>query len=178
MFETTMGHDMEDTPILSEEEAQAFMLKVITHFRTEFMAFVEDIKRNGIAKSLYDSFTPEEAIALWENYSADNQELFSRLRTWAEKRVDYFDDHECLPLLEGENIFDFILEIGLIIIIVKNEAFLSDEDIDSNGDFLGCLVELLWKSGNPMLKSAGNYIYYNDFESITSENIYDFDSES
>ena len=141
------------------------------------MVFVKKIKQNGITYALYNSSTPEEASLLWKNFSFDNQELFNTIKSWAKKRLFYFDTHKCFPLFEGEKITDYLMEIGLIIYIIGNEAYLCDKDINSNEAFLMDLVNLLWKSSNPLIKSAGDYIYCYDFESLTAENLDDFKSD-
>ncbi len=170
MFETTIEKDLQSST--SEAERQSLALKINEHHREEFLSFVEEIKQSGITKSLYDSSTPEETMSIWEKYSAENQDLFNRITIWAQKRDEYFDTYEPFPMFEGEEKLDFLLEIGLMIFIVKDECVLCDEDI--NESFLPELVELLKRSSNPILKAAGCYIDCNDFETITSENIYDF----
>ena len=170
MFETTIEKDLKSAT--SEAEKKSLALRINKHHRKEFLSFVEEIKQSGITKSLYNSSTPEEIMSIWEKYSAENQELFNRITTWAQKRAKYFDTYDHFPMFVGEEKLDFILEIGLMIFIVNDEYVLYDEDI--NGSFLTELVELLQNVSNPILKAAGRYIDCNGFEKITSENIYDY----
>ena len=166
----TLEKDLQSTK--NEVERQALALKINEHHRTEFLAFGEGIKQSGITKALYYSTTPEETISIWKKYSAENQELFNRITTWAQEREEYFDTYESFPMFEGKKKLDFILEIGLMIFIVKDECILNEEDI--NETFLQELVQLLQESTNPILKAAGCYIDCNGFDTITIENIYDY----
>lgn len=182
MFETTIEKDMETAS--TDAELESLTIKIYNKFRGEFLEFIEELKKSGIAQALYNSSTPEETVSLWAKYSSENEDFFARVKAWAERRDEYFDTLETFPLFEKEEKLDNILEIGLMIFIVKDEWLLSEEDIDSkldersNSKFIEQLTELLKKSPNRILKAAGWYIDYNGFETMTEENIFDYCPEN
>lgn len=170
MFETTIEKDLQSA--MTEAERADICMKIFSKYQKEFLAFIEKLKQSGIAQSLYNSSTPEETISLWKKYSSENQDLFGRIKAWAEGRGEYFNTHEPCPLFENNQKLDCILEIGLMILIVKDETLLLDEDINEN--FTEELVMLLMENPNPILKAAAYYIDCDGFDTITAENIFDF----
>lgn len=177
MFETTIEKDMETAS--TDAELESLATKIYNKFRSEFLEFIEELKKSGIAQALYNSSTPEETVSLWAKYSSENEDFFARVKTWAERRDEYFDTLEFFPMFDKDEELDCILEIGLMIFIVKDECLLSEEDIDPDEDFNSKfgeqLTELLKKSSNRILKAAGWYIYYTgSFDTMTEGNIFDF----
>lgn len=173
MFETTIEKDLQSAT--TDAERESIFSKIYSKYRDEFLAFVKELKKSGIAQALYDSSTPEETIFIWEKYSSENQELFARIKSWAEGRAEYFNTYEPVPLFEEDEEIGCILEVGLMIFIVKDECILSEEDITEV--FNEELIALLKKSPNQLLKAAGWYIDCDGYESMTKENIYNFYSE-
>ena len=173
MFETTIEKDLQSAN--TDAERESIFSKIYNKYRDEFLAFIEELKKIGIAQALYNSSTPEETISIWEKYSSENHELFTRIKSWAEGRSEYFNTYEPVPLFEEDEEIECILEVGLMILIVKDECILCEEDI--NEGFNEELIALLKKSPNRLLKAAGWYIDCDGYESITKENIYNFYSE-
>ena len=170
MFEATIEKDLKSATC--EAEREAIFSQIYNKYRGEFLVFIEELKKSGIAQALYNSSTPEETISIWEKYSSENQELFARIKSWAEGRSEYFDTYEPVPLFEEDEEIECILEVGLMILIVKDECILLEEDI--NETFGTELVALLKKSSNKIIRAAGCYINCNGYDTITSENIFDF----
>lgn len=170
MFETTIEKDLQSAT--SDAERESICRKIYSKYRDEFLAFIEELKKSGIAQDLYNSSTPEETISIWEKYSSENQKLITRIKSWAEGRIEYFNTHEPVPLFEEDEEMECILEVGLMIIIVNDECILLEEDI--NEGFNDKLIELLKKSDNRLLKAAGWYIDCDGYESMTKENIYNY----
>lgn len=173
MFETTIEKDLETATTNAERES--IFIKIFNKYREEFLAFIEELKKNGIAQKLYNSSTPEETLSLWKEYSSKNQEFFTKIKSWAEGRSEYFNTYEPIPLFEENERIECHLEAGLMISIVKDECFLSEEDM--NESFNQELIALLKNSPNRLLKAAGWYIDCDGYETITKENIYKFYSE-
>ena len=173
MFEKSIEKDLQTAT--TDAERESIYNEVYDKYRKEFLAFIEELKENGIVQKMYNSSTPEETISMWEEYSSKNQELFTRIKSWAEGRIEYFNTYESIPLFEEGEKVECILEIGLIIFIVEDESILNEEDI--NESFNKELITLLKNNSNPFLKAAGCYIDYNGYESITKERIYDLYSE-
>lgn len=173
MFETTIEKDLQSAT--TYEERESIFSKIYSKYRNEFLAFIEELKKSGIAQALYNSSTPEGTISIWEKYSSENQELFARVKSWAEDRSEYFNTYEPIPLFEEGEEIECILEVGLMILIVKDEGILLEEDI--NEGFNEKLIELLKRSPNRLLKAAGWYIDCDGYETMTKENIYTFYSE-
>lgn len=175
MFETTIEKDLKTAT--TEAEREALALQIYNKFRGEFLKFIGELKNSGIAQALYNSSTPEETVSLWAKYSSKNEEFFARVRTWAERRDEYFSPCERFPMFEKDEKLDCILEIGLLVFIVKYDCLLNEEDIDSK--FMVQLIELLQKSSNRILKAAGWYIYYAGcFDEMTEENIFEYCPEN
>lgn len=170
MFETTIEKDLETATTKAERESIAN--KIYSKYRDEFLLFIEELKNNGIAQKLYNSSTPEETLSLWKEYSSKNQDFFTKIKSWAENRSEYFHTYENFPLFEQNEKIECHLEIGLMISIVKDECIFSDEDITPS--FNEELIALLKNSPNRLLKAAGWYIDCNDYETMTKENIYKF----
>lgn len=173
MFETNIAKDLEG--IESKAELESIAKKIFNKYREEFIAFIEELKNKGIAQSLFNSSTPEETIAIWEKFSSENQELFERIKSWAENRDAYFYDRDHMPLFEDDEEPDCVLEIGLMFIIVKDDILLDSEDIHQDyNQFCNRLVEVLTSSPNRLIKAAGYFLDCDDMENITAENIYKF----
>lgn len=170
MFETTIEKDLQSAT--TDAERESIFSKIYNKYRDEFLAFIEELKKSGIAQSLYNSSTPEETISIWEKYSSENQELFARIKSWAEGRSEYFNTYEPVPLFEEDEKIESILEVGLMILIVKDEGILLEEDI--NEGFNEELIKLLKKSPNRLLEAAGWYIDCDGYDTMTKENIYTF----
>lgn len=173
MFETTIEKDLQTAN--TDAKLEAIFSKIYNKYRKEFLAFIEELKKSGIAQKLYNSSTPEETISIWKKFSSENQGLFERIKSWAEARDEYFNTYEHAPLFEEDEKVECCLEVGLMIIIVKDECILSGEDIKESYD--AELVTLLKKSNNRLLKAAGWYIDCDGYETMTEENIYTFYSE-
>lgn len=173
MFETTIEKDLESAT--TDAQRESICSEIYNKYRDEFLTFIEELKKNGIAQALYNSSTPEETMFIWERYSSENQELFARIKSWAEGRTDYFNTYEPIPLFKDDEKIECILEVGLMILIVKDECVLLEEDI--NTSFNEELITLLKKSPNRLLKAAGWYIDCDGYETMTKENIFDFYSE-
>lgn len=170
MFETTIEKDLQAATTNAERES--IFSKIYNKYREEFLEFIKELKKSGIAQDLYNSSTPEETISIWEKYSSENKKLFERIKSWAEGRFKYFNTYEPVPLFEEDEKIECILEVGLIILIVKDECILFEEDI--NKEFNEKLIELLKKSPNRIIKAAGWYIDCEGYETITKENIYNY----
>ena len=170
MFETTIEKDLETATTKTERESIAN--KIYSKYRDEFLLFIEELKNNGIAQKLYNSLTPEETMSLWKEYSSKNQDFFTRIKSWAENRSEYFYTWESFPLFEENEKIESHLEIGLMISIVKDECLLSEEDI--NPAFNEELIALLKNSPNRLIKAAGWYIDCDGYDTITKANIYKF----
>ena len=173
MFETTIEKDLQSAT--TDAERESIFSKIYNKYRDEFLAFIEELKKSGIAQSLYNSSTPEETLSLWEKFSSENQDLFARIRSWAEARDEYFNTYEHAPLFEENEKVECFLEVGLLIFITNDECLLSGEDINENFDEE--LYTLLKESTNRLLKAAGWCIDCDGYESMTKENIYNFYSE-
>jgi hypothetical protein len=173
MFEKTIEKDLETAT--TEAERESIANKIYSKYRDEFLLFIEELKNNGIAQKLYNSLTPEETMSLWKEYSSKNQDFFTRIKSWAENRSEYFNTWEYFPLFEENEKIEYHLEIGLMISIVKDECLLSEEDI--NPAFNEELIALLKNSPNRLLKAAGWYIDCDGYDTMTKENIYKFYSE-
>lgn len=173
MFETTIEKDLQAAT--TDAERESIFSQIYNKYHLEFLTFIEELKNSGIAQDLYNSSSPEETISIWEKYSSENQELFERIKSWAEGRDEYFNTCEPVPLFEKDEKVECVLEVGLMILIVKDECILLEEDIGEG--FNEKLITLLKKSSNRLLKAAGCYIDCKDYETITKENIYDFYSE-
>ena len=170
MFETTIEKDLQSAT--TDAERKSIFSEIQNKYRNEFLAFIEELKKSGIVQALYNSSTPEETISIWDKYSSENQEFFARIKSWAEGRVEYFDCCEPFPLFKEDEEIEYLLEIGLIILIIKDEFIFLEEDI--NQGFNEKLIELLKKSSNQLLKAAGWFIECDGYESMTKENIYNF----
>jgi len=170
MFETTIEKDFQSAT--TDAERESIFSKIYNKYRDEFLAFVEELKKSGIAQALYNSSTPEETISIWEKYSSENQELFAKIKSWAEGRSEYFNTYEPVPLFEEDEKMESILEVGLMILIVKDECILLEEDI--NEGFSEELIKLLKKSPNRLLEAAGWYIDCDGYDTMSKENIYTF----
>lgn len=176
MFETTIAKDLEG--IESKAELESIAKKIFNKYREEFLAFIEELKNKGIAQFLFNSSTPEETIFIWEKFSSENQELFERIKSWAEQRTKYFYDRDPMPLFEDDEEPDCVLEIGLMFIIVKDNILLDSDDIHQDFDqFNNRLIKVLMSSSNRLIKAAGHFLDCDDIEKMTSENIYMFYSE-
>ena len=173
MFETTIEKDLQLAT--TDAERESIFCKIYNKYRDEFLTFVEELKKSGIASALYNSSTQEETFSIWEKYYSENQELFAEIKVWAEGRADYFNTYEPVSIFKNEEELDSILEIGLMIFIVQDESVLSEEDINEN--FVEKLINLLKNNSNELLKAAGWYIECDGFETMTKENIFDFYSE-
>ena len=170
MFETTIERDLANAK--SKAEREAIGLKIFNKYRGEFLAFIQELKDSDIAQELYNSSTPEEAFSIWRDFSSENQDLFARIRSWAEARDDYFNTHEHAPLFEENETVECFLEVGLMIFITGDECLLNEEDI--NADFDANLYTLLKEHPNELLKAAGWYIDCCGYENMTEDNIYTF----
>ena len=76
-----------------------------------------------------------------------------------------------------EDVSDCLLEIGLLMIIVKDDILLSEEDFSDDEcaeEFSNKFTELLKSSPNILSKAAADYFDCEGFESMTEENIFDF----
>jgi len=147
--------------------------KFHTKFREEFLLFIEELKHSGITQALYNSTTPEETISIWEKYSSENQELFEKIRSWAAERNEYFNTCKTFTLFaDEEQLDDCLLEICLILIIVKDESILCEEDI--NNEFGEELYFLLNQSSNKIFQAVAEYIDCNGYDTLSKENIFDF----
>lgn len=62
MFETTIEKDMETAS--TDAELESLTIKIYNKFRGEFLGFIEELKKSGIAQALYNSSTPEETVSL------------------------------------------------------------------------------------------------------------------
>ena len=173
MFETTIEKDLQTAT--TDAERQSIYSEIFNKYRDEFLTFIEELKKSSIAQKLYNSSTAKETMSIWEKYSSENQDLFVRIKSWAEGRSEYFDTYEPVPLFEEDENVECILEIGLMILIVKDECVLSEEDI--NKTFDEELINLLKNSPNRLLNAAGCYIDCNGYETMTKENLYTFCSE-
>lgn len=173
MFETTIEKDFQTAT--TDVERESVFSKICNKYRDEFLEFIEELKKNGIAQKLYNSSTPEETLSIWEEFSSENQDLFERIKSWAQARDNYFNTYEHAPLFEEDEKVECIFEVGLMFVITKDECLLSGEDI--NEGFDEELYTLLKKSPNRLLKAAGWYIDCEGYDSMTNENIYKFYSE-
>lgn len=170
MFETTIEKDLETAT--TETECESIANKIYSKYRDEFLLFIEELKNNGIAQKLYNSSTPEETLSIWKKFSSENQDLFERIKSWAEARDKYFNTYEHIPLFQENEKVECFLEVGLMIIIVKDECIFSGEDI--NESFDEELYTLLKENPNRLLKAAGWYIDCDGYDTMTKENIYKF----
>lgn len=168
MFERVIEDDLRkaNTP----EENAAMRKEIYEKFRKEFLEFVDLLKNQGIAQTLYNAATPKETIGIWRKYKSKNQPLLDQIRSWADYRIDYFNTQNIMPFFEADEKLDNILEIGLMIFIVGDEVvLLAEEDITPS--FTNELVELLKRSPNELVQAASCHIEKEGFETMTSKSI-------
>ena len=172
MLKSTIEKDLQSAT--SQKECESILCEIMKKYQKEFLSFIEELKQNSIAQSLYVSSTPKETLAIWNTFSSESSKLFERIKSWAHLRDEYFNTYEHSQLFPDDVELDCILEIGLFIFIVFDECIFSPEDINENFDEQ--LIKLLKSSHNPILQAAGCHIDCSGYE-ITAETIYDYSEE-
>lgn len=138
--------------------------------KEKFLALVKEVKNTGIAEALYKTSNAKELEAVWQKFSDENQELFGKIKDWAEE----FRISDGTSIFSKAETIENPMEIAILIRIINDKNNVSEFELFENwGDF----VEAIHNIGNDFSDVIEDLIWTYYITDIKPQYIFDDDSD-
>lgn len=102
--------------------------------KKRFLELVNEVKETGVVEALYVTSNAEELKKAWRQFADENQELFEKIKQWANE----FKETSHPPIFKIDDELENPMEICVVIFIFDDIGYVSEKQIFEN---FNCLVK-------------------------------------
>ena len=132
--------------------------------KERFLALVEKVKQSGVAEKAQAVSTAEELLAIWQEFSDGNQELYTKTKDWASE----FKEEDSYYIFMKEERIQNPLEIVAVICIIK-DRWVSEDEIFENPENLREAIEEI---DTDLAYAIADYMCWGLLSDISIENLF------